>query len=155
MLKLWVVFHCYNRIKTIPIFWFVVYGVYYHFQHYLSFIVAVSFYWWRKSEDTEKTTDLSQVTDKLYHIMYQAHLARVGFELATLVVIGTDCTGSCKSNYRTIMTMTTPWTMTFMIIYMFGLNQPPKYVHGNTTQTKNNNRIHICTQMLATNSVVL
>ena len=27
------------------------------------------FYWWRKLEYLEKTTDLSQVTDKLYRIM--------------------------------------------------------------------------------------
>jgi hypothetical protein len=27
------------------------------------------FYWWRKAEDQKKTTDLSQITDKLYHMM--------------------------------------------------------------------------------------
>jgi len=32
----------------------------------------------------------------------------MGFELTTLVVIGTDCTDSCKYNYHTITTMTAP-----------------------------------------------
>jgi hypothetical protein len=53
-------------------------------------------YRWRKPKYQEKTTDLSQVTDKL-----------AGFKLTTLVVIGNDCAGSCKSNYHTITTKLT------------------------------------------------
>jgi hypothetical protein len=32
-------------------------------------------------------------------MFYRVHLAWAGFELTTSVVMGTDCTGSYKSNY--------------------------------------------------------
>ena len=36
----------------------------------VSVISLRSVYWWRKPEYTEKTTDLSQVTDRLYRVSH-------------------------------------------------------------------------------------
>ena len=43
-----------------------------------------------------------KTTDKLYNLMLYPSPASMGFELTMLVVIGTDCIGSYKSNYHTI-----------------------------------------------------
>jgi hypothetical protein len=56
---------------------------------------------WRSVLLVEETGVLGENhrPDKLYHIMYRVHLARVGFELAMLVVIGTECIGRQAVEY--------------------------------------------------------
>jgi len=68
----------------------------------ISVISWQSVYWWRKPEFLEKTTDLSQVTDKLSHNVVSSTPAWAGFEPTTLVVTGSDYIDSYKSNYHTI-----------------------------------------------------
>ena len=81
------------------------------------------FYSWRKPEDRKKTT-------KRYHIMlYTSPWSR--FELTKSVVIGTDCICSCKSNYHTITTTTTPKLLLSCIIYDYYGNISFKLTYGN------------------------
>ena len=70
---------------------------------------------WRSVLLAEETTDLSQVTDKLYHIILcTSPLSR--FEL-TSVVKDSGCRGSCKSKYHTITATTVPLNK-LIIIYI-------------------------------------
>jgi hypothetical protein len=74
-----------------------------------------------ETEYPEKTTDLSQVTDKLYNIMlFTSSWSR--FEHTILVVIGTDCIGSCKTNYHTIMTTTAPRNLNVFTVLQIRFN---------------------------------
>ena len=60
------------------------------FQQYFSYIMAVSFIG-GGNQSTQKSTDLLQVE-------YTSPWA--WFELTMVVVIGTECIGSCKYNYN-------------------------------------------------------
>jgi hypothetical protein len=60
------------------------------------------FYWWRKPEYSEiPPTCRKSLTNFTTQCCIKYPSPWTGFELTTSAVIGTDCTGSCKSNYHT------------------------------------------------------
>ena len=70
------------------------------------------FYWWRKPERPEKTTDYYDI------ILHRVHDAWAGFELTTSVVMGIDCIGSCSPNYHAITNKTERPDMTELLLRM-------------------------------------
>ena len=73
----------------------------------ISWLYSVSFIGGgNRSTRRKPPTCRKSVTNLINIILYRVHLACAGFELTTLVLICTDCIGSCKSNYHTITTTT-------------------------------------------------
>jgi hypothetical protein len=66
------------------------------------------FYWWRKPEYPEKNRPAASHWQTLSHNVVSSTHCMSGFYFSSLVVIGTDCIGSCKSDYHTITTTTAP-----------------------------------------------
>jgi len=85
------------------------FDVYRHFQHYFSYIVALSFIGGGNHVPTASCwLTLS------HNVVSSTPRLSGGFELTTLVMIGTDCIGSYKSNYHTTTTAPNPFE-TFVV----------------------------------------
>ena len=72
------------------------------------------FYWWRKPEYPEKSPTCCH-----WQTLSRC-IAWAWFELATLVAIGTDCIGGCKSSYYTITTTPLRTSATVKLLQLVG-----------------------------------
>ena len=69
-----------------------------------------------------------------------------GFEPTILVVIGNDCTGSCKSNYNTITTTMIPINLeaiSIMLKVPIPMNCPKRNYCQPTNSTRLSTKIHL------------
>ena len=100
---------------------------------------GVQLYWWRKPEYSEKppTCRKSLINFITQCTLHRVHLACVGFELTTLVVIGTDCIGSYKSNYHTI-------TILYNHYFLFEMKQSRKIYDLSSSGLKDGNGTFLC-----------
>jgi hypothetical protein len=102
---------------------------------YFSYIEAVSFID-VGNRSTRSKPQTYRKSDTLYHIMlYRVHLASEWFELTALVVIGTDCIGSCKSNFYHIMLDTLRFELTTSAVIGTGCICSCKSNYHTTTTT--------------------
>ena len=67
------------------------------------------FYWWRKRTTRRKPpTCRKSLTNFITSCCIKYTSPWSGFDLTTLAVIDTDCTGSCKSNYQLLLILSLP-----------------------------------------------
>ena len=69
-------------------------------------------------------------------MLHRVHLAWAGFELTTLVVIGTDCIDSHTFNYHTMMDMTPPLRKGTSFLLLFYISQFVGITTMSMTQSK-------------------
>ena len=78
-----------------------------HFQQYFSYIMAVNFIGGGNRSTLRKPpTCHKSLTNFITWCCIEYTSPWAGFELTTLVMIGTDCIGDCISNYQTITATT-------------------------------------------------
>jgi len=76
-----------------------------HFQWYFNYIVMVSFIsGGNRSTQRKSLTCRKSLTNFITKCCIDCTSPWAVFKLTTLVVIDADCTGSCESNFHTIMT---------------------------------------------------
>jgi hypothetical protein len=83
------------------------------FQLYRS----CQFYWWGKLKNTRRKPPTCRKSLTNSCIEYTSPWT--GFELTTLVVIGTECTCSCKFNYQAITITTAPIEINMLVLMLY------------------------------------